>query len=114
MHMAVGYSQFPLVQLLLEAGADPSIPDRNGRDVVSLIEHIRASMPVPTPELMGRMMALEQVANFLNGERRHCPGPHRAACVLSLLSNPLTKRSLVDLAGWSLRSRLCVIVTSAW
>eukprot|EP00884_Botryococcus_braunii_P011970 jgi/Botrbrau1/20774/Bobra.0156s0006.1 len=68
LHIAVGYSHFPVVQLLLEAGADPAIPDRSGRDVVQLIDHIRSTMPVPTPELMARMMALEQVSNFLTGQ----------------------------------------------
>ncbi len=63
----MGYSRFDVVRLLLEAGADPAIKDRSGRDVVELVDHIRGSMPVATPELVARQMALEQVSGFLAG-----------------------------------------------
>jgi len=62
--MAVGYSHSPVVAALLEAGADPTVSDRQGRDVVALVASLRASTPM-APELMGRRFALEQAAGLL-------------------------------------------------
>jgi hypothetical protein len=50
--------------VLLEAGADPELQDKEGRDVVSLVERLRGQMP-PNPALLQRRLALEQVANVL-------------------------------------------------
>ena len=63
--MAVGYSHSPVVAALLDAGADPAVPDRQGRDVVALVASLRASTPM-APELMGRRFALEQAASLLS------------------------------------------------
>jgi signal recognition particle protein len=63
--MAVGYSHSPVVAALLEAGADPGVRDRQGRDVVALVASLRASTPL-APELMGRRFALEQAASLLS------------------------------------------------
>ena len=62
--MAVGYSHTECVAALLDAGADPEVADRAGRDVVRLVESIRAATP-PAPELMARRVALEQAAALL-------------------------------------------------
>jgi len=62
--MAVGYSHTECVAALLDAGADPEVADRAGRDVVRLVESIRAATP-PAPELMARRIALEQAAALL-------------------------------------------------
>ena len=62
--MAVGYSHSPVVAALLDAGADPTVPDRQGRDVVALVASLRASTPM-APELMARRFALEQAAGLL-------------------------------------------------
>lgn len=64
LHMAVGYSHTECVAALLDAGADPEVADRAGRDVVRLVESIRAATP-PAPELMARRIALEQAAALL-------------------------------------------------
>ena len=64
LHMAVGYSHTECVAALLDAGADPEVADRAGRDVVRLVESIRAATP-PAPELMARRVALEQAAALL-------------------------------------------------
>ena len=64
--MAVGYSHTPVVAALLAAGADPEVRDAQGRDVVGLVESLRAGTP-PVPELMARRVALEQAASLLAG-----------------------------------------------
>jgi hypothetical protein len=50
--------------VLLEAEANPELQDKEGRDVVSLVERLRLQMP-PNPGLLQRRLALEQVANVL-------------------------------------------------
>ena len=60
---------------LCEAGADCAcmvprqLEDRQGRNVVMLVESIRDSMPVSSA-LVSRRMALEQVSGLLSGARR--------------------------------------------
>lgn len=49
---------------LLEAGADPLIKDKQGRDVVTLVDKLRGSLP-PSMGALQRIMALEQVASGL-------------------------------------------------
>ena len=66
LHMAVGYSRTATVQVLLDFGADPEVADKEGRNVVELVEKLRAAMPL-TPELLGRRTMLENVAGVLTG-----------------------------------------------
>ena len=66
LHMAVGYSRIPSVQVLIDAGADPEKPDKKGRTVIALVEDLRKAMPL-TAELMGRRSMLEQVMGVLTG-----------------------------------------------
>ena len=66
LHMAVGYSRTATVQVLLDFGADPEVADKEGRNVVDLVEKLRAAMPL-TPELLGRRTMLENVAGVLTG-----------------------------------------------
>ena len=67
LHMAVGYSRTATVQVLLDFGADPEVADKEGRNVVQLVEKLRDAMPL-TPELLGRRTMLENVAGVLTGE----------------------------------------------
>lgn len=62
--MAAGYMQTGVLQVLLEAGADPELKDKKGRDTVSLIDNLRTTMPLSV-QTMQRRIALEQVANVL-------------------------------------------------
>jgi hypothetical protein len=62
--MACGYMQTGAMSTLLEAGADPLVKDKQGRDVVTLVENLRRSMP-PSMGALQRIMALEQVAGGL-------------------------------------------------
>ena len=62
--MAAGYMQTGAMTALLEVGADPLLRDKAGRDVVSLVERLRGSMP-PSMGALQRIMALEQVAAAL-------------------------------------------------
>jgi hypothetical protein len=62
--MACGYMQTSAMSTLLEAGADPLVKDKQGRDVVSLVDNLRRSMP-PSMGALQRIMALEQVAGGL-------------------------------------------------
>ncbi|KAG2452266.1 hypothetical protein HYH02_003290 [Chlamydomonas schloesseri] len=64
LHMAAGYMHTPSMAVLLEAGANPEIKDNTGRDVVSLIENLRASMPLSMGSVQ-RILALEEVKNCL-------------------------------------------------
>ena len=48
------------------------VQDRQSRDVVALVGSIRDKMPL-APQLMGRRMALEQVAALLSGARAPAP-----------------------------------------
>ena len=64
--MAVGYSRTATVQVLLDFGADPEVADKEGRNVVDLVEKLRDAMPL-TPELLGRRTMLENVAGVLTG-----------------------------------------------
>ena len=66
--MAVGYSHVATVKVLLEAGANPEIPDNQGRDVVALVDSLRESMPM-SPQLAGKRIALEEVSALLTGEQ---------------------------------------------
>jgi len=64
LHMASGYMRIQAIAALLEAGADPELRDSGGRDVVSLVDSLRASSPL-TPATIQRRMALEGVAGAL-------------------------------------------------
>ena len=61
LHMASGYMRIQAIAALLEAGADPELRDSSGRDVVSLVDSLRASSPL-SPATVQRRMALEGVA----------------------------------------------------
>ena len=64
--MAVGYSHGSTVAALLDAGADPELPDAQGRNVIALVDSLRDAMPLH-PSVVGRRVALEQVASLLTG-----------------------------------------------
>ena len=64
--MAVGYSRTATVQVLLDFGADPEVGDKDGRNVMDLVEKLRGAMPL-SPELLGRRTMLENVASVLTG-----------------------------------------------
>ncbi|GLC39901.1 Signal recognition particle 43 kDa protein, chloroplastic [Pleodorina starrii] len=64
LHMAAGYMHTSTMAVLLEAGANPEIRDNTGRDVVSLIDGLKASMPLNMASVQ-RRLALEEVANCL-------------------------------------------------
>ncbi|PNW84345.1 hypothetical protein CHLRE_04g231026v5 [Chlamydomonas reinhardtii] len=64
LHMAAGYMHTPSMAVLLEAGANPEIKDNTGRDVVNLIENLRASMPLSMGSVQ-RILQLEEVKNCL-------------------------------------------------
>ena len=64
--MAVGYSFVSTVRILLEAGANPEIPDSQARNVVQLVDSIRDSMPF-NPQLAQKRIALEEVSAMLTG-----------------------------------------------
>lgn len=64
LHMAAGYMYLPTVLALLEAGANPELRDSSGRNVVELIDSLRASFPLNL-QTMQRVLALEAVANGL-------------------------------------------------
>ena len=66
--MAVGYSHVATVKVLLEAGANPEIPDNQGRNVVALVDSLRETMPM-SPQLAGKRIALEEVSALLTGEQ---------------------------------------------
>ncbi len=73
--MASGYFHTATVQVLLEAGADPSLEDRQGRDPVRLIDNLREATPL-TAATMGSRTALEEVALMLTGKSWRPPAPH--------------------------------------
>lgn len=64
--MAVGYSRTATVQVLLDYGADPEVADKDGKNVMDLVEKLRNAMPL-SPELLGRRTMLEDVASVLTG-----------------------------------------------
>ncbi|KXZ42883.1 hypothetical protein GPECTOR_113g295 [Gonium pectorale] len=73
LHMAAGYMHTGSMTALLEGGANPEIKDSKGRDAVeggeggltvSLVDNLRASMPLSMAS-MQRRLALEEVANCL-------------------------------------------------
>ncbi|KAG2427506.1 hypothetical protein HXX76_012439 [Chlamydomonas incerta] len=64
LHMAAGYMHTSSMAALLEAGANPEIKDNTGRDVVNLIENLRASMPLSMGSVQ-RILQLEEVKNCL-------------------------------------------------
>ena len=64
--MAVGYSRTATVQVLLDYGADPEVGDKDGKNVMDLVERLRGAMPL-SPELLGRRTMLEDVAGVLTG-----------------------------------------------
>lgn len=72
--MACGYMQTGAMAALLEAGADPLIKDKQGRDVVLLVDNLRKSMP-PSVAALQRIMALEQVAGVLTDRCEPVAGP---------------------------------------
>lgn len=79
--MAAGYMQTAAMLALLEAGADPRLKDKSGRDVMLLVDNLRRSMP-PSMNVLQRIMALEQVASGLTdrcGCRRGGPAQQQAA-----------------------------------
>lgn len=41
LHMAVGYSRTATVQVLLDFGADPEVGDKDGKNVMDLVEKLR-------------------------------------------------------------------------
>ena len=63
--MASGYMHTAAMAALLEAAADPQLKDNNGRDVVQLVDGLRAQMPL-NPTTITRRIALEQVAGVLS------------------------------------------------
>ena len=65
LHMASGYMHTAAMAALLEAAADPQLKDNNGRDVVQLVDGLRAQMPL-NPTTITRRIALEQVAGVLS------------------------------------------------
>ena len=67
LHMAVGYSFVSTVKILLDAGANPEIPDTQGRNVIQLVDSIRSSMPF-SPQLASKRIALEEVGALLTGK----------------------------------------------
>ena len=69
--MAVGYSRTATVQVLLDYGADPEIGDKDGKNVMDLVERLRGAMPL-SPELLGRRTMLEDVAAVLTGTPYTC------------------------------------------
>ena len=72
--MAVGYSRTATVQVLLDFGADPEVGDKDGKNVMDLVEKLRGAMPL-SPELLGRRTMLEDVAGVLMGAQHvheHC------------------------------------------
>ena len=44
--MAAGYMHTGVMVTLIEAGADPTLKDNTGRDVVGLVANLRAGMPL--------------------------------------------------------------------
>ncbi|EFJ47094.1 hypothetical protein VOLCADRAFT_105313 [Volvox carteri f. nagariensis] len=64
LHMAAGYMHTSSMAVLLEAGANPELRDNTGRDVVTLIDNLKATMPLNMASVQ-RRLALEEVANCL-------------------------------------------------
>lgn len=67
LHMAAGYLHTPVVELLMQFGADPEKKDREGRTVMQLVDNLKEGMPL-TPEMVGRRYALEKVEEIVVGE----------------------------------------------
>lgn len=110
LHMAVGYSRVATVRTLLEAGANPEIPDTQGRNVIQLVDSIREQMPL-NPQLAEKRIALEEVSALLTGAR-----PRQGTG--SSASHPESPQTLLGISGLparngppappSERARLCV------
>ena len=66
LHMAAGYLHTPMVQLLMAAGADADIKDREGRSVIDLVENLKATIPLD-PTMVGRRYALDKTAEIITG-----------------------------------------------
>lgn len=56
--------------MLLDFGADPEVRDKDGKNVMDLVEKRRGAMPL-SPELLGRHTMLEDVAGVLTGIMQH-------------------------------------------
>ncbi|GIL63260.1 hypothetical protein Vafri_17365 [Volvox africanus] len=84
LHMAAGYMHTSSMTVLLEAGANPELRDNTGRDVVSLINNLKATMPLNMGSVQ-RRLALEEVANCLTDRLYDEVVP---ANVLNMRTNP--------------------------
>eukprot|EP00775_Hariotina_reticulata_P006713 gene6713-6934_t len=103
LHMACGYMQTGAMTALLESGADPLIKDKQGRDVVSLVDNLRKSLP-PNMAVLQRIMALEQPAHILD-ERPAADGTSRELLVqfqVYQVLHELPAGELVATARWEL------------
>ena len=80
--MAAGYLHTPMVQLLMAAGADADIKDREGRSVIDLVENLKATIPLD-PTMVGRRYALDKTAEIITGGAWLV-----AAYVVALMSGP--------------------------
>ena len=61
LHIAAGYLNRGVVRLLLSAGADPELEDRQGRSALDLIVALKENTPT-TPDFFARRGALDEVA----------------------------------------------------
>ena len=60
LHIAAGYLNRGVVRLLLAAGADPELSDRQGRSALDLVVSIKQNTPT-TPDFFARRGALDDV-----------------------------------------------------
>ena len=60
LHIAAGYLTRGVVRLLLAAGADPELSDRQGRSALDLVVSIKQNTPT-TPDFFARRGALDDV-----------------------------------------------------
>jgi signal recognition particle protein len=61
LHIAAGYLNRGVVRVLLAAGADPELQDKQGRSALDLIVSLKENTP-NTAELFTRRAALDEVA----------------------------------------------------
>jgi signal recognition particle protein len=61
LHIAAGYLNRGVVRLLLAAGADPELQDKQGRSALDLIVSLKENTP-NTAEFFTRRSALDEVA----------------------------------------------------
>ena len=61
LHIAAGYLNRGVVRLLLAAGADPELSDKQGRSALDLIVALKQNTPT-TPDFFARRGALDDVA----------------------------------------------------